>query len=521
MPLHNDTNMTHTTNIIDAAPIPSPENPKDILNDLLDPYHVMRMRAMEARFEDDQQERLSAIQDSVAAWIESTLLGQEIDYGKYDQSAVEAKMYALADYLWAHHADDVSQEEVEATRLFVDSTFGVYEEVMADDADISRIQSILSYAFLVPGRASRKNEDYGTESELIIPILRYVPNKYRSLFIHGVPPFILDFYEEDEDGDRGAVICALVSPEDMFPEKADFESDAEYNTAFMTAGLQAIQGVQNATEFARRLGAEVAGYGAVLPRITDYGSRIDSKGMFTTTGHAGTIVLIFQTIQAAIEQGIIDEQATNSIAIAGLGKIGASIAHLTPTYYPDATITIFDSRQPLTRTIADEMEQNGADVHVAQSMQELLSSSPVAIMAITSKLPPKDMAALKPDSFIIDDSQPACVDPDVALRYGATVAWVVGMQEDGARRKGDWNFGNFPDKDNLFGCEAEMLVLSQLRKDLAKRGYSAEEIDEKTREAALTGPVTPEKVILWRQLFDKYRIRPARLQSFGKYVLSN
>ncbi|HPD99240.1 hypothetical protein KC871_00710 [Candidatus Saccharibacteria bacterium] len=492
----------------------------DIMHDYLHPYHDMRMRAMAARFEDGQHKRLERVQESTGEWIERVFLDQEIDYGTYDKSTVESKMYALADYLVVHHSDDITNEEIEATRLFIESTFGVYEEVMSDTSDASNVRSILSYAFLVPGRASRKNQDYGAESELIIPILRYVPNKYRSLFIHGVPPFILDFYEEDDDGDRGAVVCALVSPEDMFPEKADYVDETEYTTAFMTAGWQAIQGVNNATEFARRLGADVAGFGAVLPRITDYGARIDNKGIFTTTGHAGTIVLIFQTINVAIEQGIIDEHAPRHLAIAGLGKIGASIARLAPSYYPDAKITLYDSREPLTLTIAEEMAQDGANVHIAQSMEELLSSSSVAISAITSQLTQEEIAASKEGLLIIDDSQPACIDPDIASRYGATVAWVVGMHESGTRRI-QWGYGTFADEHNdLFGCEIETSILSRYRKDLAGKGYSKEEIDTKTREIALTGPVTPEKVIVWRQLFQEYDIKPARLQSFGKYVIT-
>lgn len=509
------------TDTMDLNRQPYHETTTDTVVDSLQHYHDMRMSAMGARFEDGQQERLAKIQDSIGEWVEGTVLDLETDYGTYNKSIVEQKMYSLVDYLLTYFPDDITKQEIHATQLFIESTFGVYDAVMADDFDKNSLKSVLSYAFLVPGRASRKNEDYGAESELIIPILRYVPNKYRSLFIHGVPPFILDFYEQDEEGDRGAVICALVSPEDMFPDKDNFATEEAFNIAFMTAGWQAIQGVNNATEFARRLGAEVAGFGAVLPRITDYGTRIDKKGIFTTTGHAGTIVLIFQTINAAIEQGIIDERAIDNLAIAGLGKIGASIAHLTSRYYPHSEITVFDSRESLRKTIATEIAKNGTVVQVAQSMKDLLSGNNVVISAITSQITTEEIAACKEGLLIIDDSQPACVNPEVAMRHGATVAWVVGMQENGVRRQ-QWGYGTFADNNNdLFGCEIETAILFRYRKDLAKRGYSAAEIDEKTHEAALTGPVTPEKVLLWRALFDEYGIKPAKLQSFGKYVLDS
>lgn len=472
----------------------------------LDAYMDMRKKAMDDRSVDP--ENLDEIHVSTREWIVSSGFETTVDYTKYDKESIKLKMLGLVDYLRLNHPADITESEAIATELFIESAFGMYEDVMAGETlDEHRD---CSFAFLVPGRLGKSEEQriYGQESEMIIPVLRYIPNELRAMFIVGVPPFVLDTYKSDDTGRRGYLICGLVTPANMFIEMP-----------FDEALNQSQKNIDDAVNFSTGLGAESIGLGAVLPALTYYGQTITNKEVITTTGHGGTIVLIEKMIAAAVERGVVADESIKNIGVIGLGSIGASIAHLVAENHPDANVTIYDERiEKIERTKTD-LGRIGIGVDVAESIQELFSKTEVIISAITSKVDlEKEMVDSLEGKFIIDDSQPGCFDKKQVEKLGGYVAWVVGTDSQKMIARDQWGYGTFIDERNdLFGCEIEAATLYEERKKLREKGLSDIEIEDESRKIAIKGPVTPKITKKWEAIFGE-RILPAKFQIFGEYI---
>lgn len=467
-------------------------------------YMTLRAKAIDERPEDESTIR--HIQQLTKAWILSRGIHEQRDYLEYDKEAIADKILALVEYLASNFSNFVSQSELEATELFVESTFALYDEVMSDDYCC---EGNLSYAFLVPGRASVTNDQYGAESELIIPALRYVPNEFRSSFIHGVPPFILDYYLDDTDGNRGAVVCVLVSPEDTF-----------YNNEPIEALEIMRKNINNGAKFANRLGAQIVGQGAIIPRITNYGESIDfNDDLVKTTGHAGTSVLVREILNRAKSEEYIDEEALDKIGIVGLG-IGTSIAYLLGLSYPGSEIRLFDKNPERIRDAVKFLGSLGVKSIASESLVDLFCESRTIISAVsgTIDLQQEGIEDLS-GKFIIDDSQPGSLKPEEVSSLGGEIAWVVGTDNHGITQRKQWGYGTFADeRRDLFGCEIETSVLYRWVQDLRQRGMDEKTVQELVKKAALNSRVTPNKAKIWSGLFKRFDFGPAKLQRFGKYL---
>lgn len=453
---------------------------------------------------------LGRIQGDTQAWIEAQGFLELPDdpgarreyYGEYDEAGVRKKFFGLVDYLEANFGEQVSQAELSATRAFVDSTFAMYRDKPNVEGR-SMADADGSFAFIVPARMSREHAEYGEEVEPIIPALRYVPNELRAQMMVGLPPFIIDTYQPDQEGRRGYLVFA--------PIYGDMQSDLS-----LVDGIHAGREiVSDAVNFAdRRLGVSVAGLGATLPAITRYGKTITNKNVITTTGHGGTIELIADTVE--VGRGGIEPE---SIGVLGLGTIGLSIAEIIADKYPKATVNVHDVDVGRTARLL----ASGRDRYtVSESPRQLIDESDVVISAIAGamiKLKDEGVENLE-GKLVVDDSQPGSFYPHEVQERGGAYLWVVGQDSMGktAVRRG-YDYGTLVDPHNdVFGCEAEAACLSRYRTELLAEGMDEATVNITVREVALQGPVTSKQAKRIGELFAWYGIKAAEPQAFGKPV---
>lgn len=523
--LHVSSDLTYTlrggvTELGAVEEIPQPVNPSgalDSLNegiasrDLLENY--FEWRSMAANVDKPQGKELASIQADTRAWVEQqgilevpTNKDECIShYSEYSEDNIRGKYHSLASYLRENYSGVISEAEFQATQLFIDSAFGVYadrpnegHEVM-EDADGS-------FAFVVPARVSRHNSEYGREVEPSIPLLRYLPNELRSQMLVGLPPFIIDTYKRDEDGRRGYLVLAPV-----FGDMVEDLDKAGGNLKDMQTIAE--QNVNDAVDFAyQRFGVQVVGLGAVLPALTKFGQKITNPNVITTTGHGGTAELVIQTMESGLQRM---ERDLGRIGVLGMGSIGASIAEVLITRYPDADISIYDTRPGSVERV---VKRNPDKFTVAESDVDLVTESDVVISAITGKFNLDQVERLERNPLVVDDSQPGSFDPVQTKKLGGNVVWVVGEDTVGIATRREYDYATMvnPNTD-VFGCEAEAAILYAYLRDLKKRGLG-EAAERIVRRVALRESVTANKVRLIGTLFDRYGIKASQPQAFGEPV---
>lgn len=476
----------------------------------LDDYMYMRRKAMEDRSVDP--DNLDKIHASTGQWIEENFSKTSIDYTKYDKQIVIDKMIGLANFLKKHHRNDVADSEIAATELFIEAAFGMYEEFSnMEESEIRHSDADGSFAFVVPMRVSRYRKDYGHEVEMISPILRYIPNEHRAMFAVGLPPLILDQYEPTDRGSRGYLVLAPIFTDSMFdiPE---------------TAAQNATDRINDAVDFAnKRLGARVTGLGAVLPAITSFGNTIENEEVITTTGHAGTVYMIDQTIRQAVERGYVQPEALSSIGFLGLGSIGRSAAEIITENFPEASVSIFDAKAHTLQKGAKALEDLGREYYTCKDVKELLQKSTVLVSAITSTI---DLDDIDPNceldltgKIIVDDSQPGSFDRKQVEARGGKLTWVIAHDTKGVAERTGYDYGTLADpRNDIFGCEAEAASLAQYYNELCVRGFGATAARSIIERVAVREPVTAKKARLFGALFKKYGIIPAPFQVYGEYV---
>lgn len=479
--------------------------------DLLEAYFVERVAAKEALKPEGDQ--LRAIQEDVRNYLaENGICTERQAYDVYDEQAVRAKIGGLLTFLRSSYADCIPLADITATELFIDSTFAMYNERPSNDYGSEPTDG--TFAFVVPARMSRSDPEYGAEVEPVIPAFRYIPNEMRSQMMVGLPPFIIDRYEPDEDGKRGYLVFAPVFYKDLAQDYAQDQREV-----FRISR----QNVNDAVDFAQQsLGVDVVGLGAALPRVTRFGRSISNKNVLTTTGHGGTVQLIKETVRAGMQKDLVDggrpiEELT--VGVLGLGSIGASIADVMADEFSETAQVVFDVSSEKTDQVSENlMKRYGQRIKTATSVAELIASCDIVVCAIdqTIDLDALGITDLK-DKFIVDDSQPGAFDPQQVTARGGRMAWVIGR--GGVARRTDYDYATMVDSQaDIFGCEAEAAALSRYKRELRGRGMPQEMIDRLTGKVALRGPVTPQGARLIGALFKKYGVGAAPLQAFGELV---
>lgn len=392
----------------------------------------------------------------------------------------------------------------EETRQFVTTAFDVYDGRQESER--------YDWVFAVPGRVeAAQGNDYASEVTPFLPILdpRYgVDDVTRQHTTSLLAPSVIETYVGNNE-QTGAVVWAP-----LYINSAH-RHDASSWRQFLVEHTPGIRrSVNDTAEFAaKRLGASVMGLGASIPSFTQFGKTIKQEGLVTTTGHAGTVHLLHETVQVVIEQRGVNEK---TIGLLGAGSIGSSWAELLLADGSGRRVSVFDRND----TQINQLWQKTDGKHIDIQLDELavLRSADVIVSAISRTL---DLDQLERDAgqaidlegkVIIDDSQPGAFDRDQVEARGGSLVWVVGQdmsKSQALHRRGGYNFGETAGlygKGAVWGCEAEAASIYL----------------EDHQELAVRSHVTPEMAVAIGGLCRSIGVGVASpLQSFGSPVKLN
>ena len=412
-------------------------------------------------------------------------------HGAFDSNLALARVEDFATKVSAagHEVTDVMYDST--VRMITDS-YNKFEDSKPDR------ELAGGHAFIVPTRI-RPDVKALNEAYRSLPILeaideaRFNPEvaaqfgSFALKLLEALPPKIIDRYE----GSPGAVIYAPLTSlllED-FASTTDAIAEARYIVS-QTVG------------FAERLGAEVAGLGATIPSLTNYGRAIklpeDGK-MVVTTGHGGTAWLAGNI---AAEAYLNNNDDTRSLGIVGLGAMGSVLAETVSAMLPDAEIAVYDHN---TALIEKTKANLGNRVIAAKSMEDVMARSSVILSALTSQI---DLSSVPRELIegktIVDDSQPGAFSRQQVIDMGGRLLWVVAQSTNGLSRETDLNFGGtLRTQRDFFGCEAEAAVIATLSEDDRSK-------------AAIRQAATLDQVMNIGRLFKDNHIIPSEPQSYGQ-----
>jgi len=412
------------------------------------------------------------------------------EYGVYNRDQYLPQMERVCATL----ASIATHEEIEQTLGFAERAFDLYEGK-------EQLEHEGSHVFVIPTFISRDQQGrtYNTQIESSFPIAKYLDPKTLVNAVKGVPPCIVDSYPVDADGRQAHVLFAPILP--------DMMQDLEYPRSLHTAR----QIINDTVRFAHdRIGANIAGLGAILPLIVQLGKEVNVEGMTTTTGHGGTVHLVAETIDRVVaEKGL----PGNAIGIVGAkGSIGRASLAVLLERYPNAKFVVNDTAiadaAGIKRFLGAFDGADQARIQIVPTLQEVFDQAKVAVSAITGTIDVAKETTNLEGVVIVDDSQPGAFDPIAVEAKGGNVVWVVGQDnsaEGKLTRQGSFRFGDtgLMRMKDVFGCEAE-----------ASSVYNFDP------SSAISTRVTPAIAKRIGQLFKENEIGVAdTLQTFGRAVL--
>ena len=475
-----------------------------------DEYRHLRERAgVERRRSALPAHVLDMIRSDVGDRFAPEIGSPSVEAASYSRERVEAKIFDLVHLLGDSYSEFVSPAELAATELFLDTAFSHYDGTCELPVDPDGRPT---FAFLVHMRLSSDTVAYGDELVPLVPAMHYVPPELRALMMMGVPPYIADTYRSN-----GALGHLIVSP--VF---ADIATGVPRST-FIRSSRPI---VQDAVDFAERLGARFIGLGGLLPSLTRYGQAVEPTRSIITTGHAGTISLVLSNVERATQRwaGSAIDAAGPTIGVLGLGSIGRSIASAVLSYFGDrCPVIVYDHDPAAADGFRSSLDSFAAGrLTVVPSTGALIARSDIVVSAVTTMV---DLDAELEGSLVgklplsgkvfIDDSQPYSFAPDRVAQLGGEVTWVV-ARTDGRIRRRWYDYATMADAQcDFFGCEAEVAALAAEFGDLVASGSSEQAAFEVVGELAVSRAAALADVAAIAKLFDKHGIVVAPPQTFG------
>jgi predicted amino acid dehydrogenase len=403
-------------------------------------------------------------------------------YGRYNRGVMLARLDAIAEQQVAPH------KAVVQTRFFINLVFDQFESK-------ERLTKNYGFIFAVPTRISRTSKLYASEATHFVPIIKYLDQSMRQRFISGLPPAVIDEYYDKDGKAVGAVL--------FVPLFIDMLTDVRNRLRLKLIVNRIIRDV---AKFAHHnLGAEIVGLGATLPKLTRYGNDIRTKGLLTTTGHGGTVYMIYKIYKEIETKYKIAPDVL--VGVVGCGAIGEASAALLLATYPDIRIIMHDRRpQQQQQVVARLRKKYGDRAFEAHSNVEVLTKARVIVSAITSRIQIPPGVDLK-GKVIIDDSQPGSFNGRQVRERGGTLVWVVAhdnTKNSIITRPSGYRFGDdgLLNVGDIWGCEAEVAALWMTKRF----------------DLALNDAVTPESALAIGAEMDKVGVSIAKWQYQGKPV---
>ena len=395
--------------------------------------------------------------------------GEDLWRPNYGDYRLDVQIARLDDYIKSIDTD-LEPDDIERSYSFIERAFGEYN----GDIAITRPGS---FGFIVPTRIKRlpkgQKDDYSSEIDTLIPVLRNADAATKQAFMSGMCPFVIDRYRPDEKGRSGAMIYAPILT-DMKHDLPPFEAASVIKKA-----------INDTVDFAQqKLGIDTVGLGAILPRVTDFGRIIENTEVTVTTGHAATVWLICQTLIRAKERNFSQTGNRHDVGIIGTGAIGAATAALILEMGISSSILLSDINTKRADMIIDKLskEYPGAKLDFTTNNHQLVATTNTTIGAVSTHF------AISKDGWekvsfegvhIIDDSQPGAFSPDDVLSRGGRVEWPIGVDTSSLRSGAQESFKYGGEGEShsgpasaheVFGCEGEAIgIYRSGRQDSAVR----------------------------------------------------
>lgn len=443
-------------------------------------------------------------------------------YGLYSHTDMAGKVARLAYYLREQalaNGEDPSSidQEAHVSYEFLERAFKEYE---SEEKLPERAHG--SFAFMVPTRIRREvegeSDGYMNEWTFFHPMLRRVDSNLAQRFLVGTPPFIVDQYGIDKEGHRGYMI--------FVPFFSDMLRDIGYKKAAPTYAKT----LRDSFEFAKKIGADTVGLGATLPQVlfqldklrkfkreqVEQGKlpqeELDAldlreEGLKVTTGHAGTVWLIGETLKSLQRKGYQGLEGT--VGIIGAGSIGTStLDHLRTGLGYDNEIFITDDKRP---DRAVEAQNTRSNVTAVEDNEELLTRADTIVCAAIRPIRLQKMGSIGLGDLrgktIIDDSQPGCFEPTEVKAYGGQIVWPIGKDTTprGEMTLGQLEYSGYGpvNPSEVWGCQLEAWLVQKY---------------QKVSNLAVRSEVVPEDIARIEPYLRKNGIVAARLQAQGKYL---
>ncbi|WP_024796567.1 hypothetical protein [Tomitella biformata] len=404
-----------------------------------------------------------------------------------------------------------------ASQVFIDKIFDMYEsrnsEVLGRKVD---------RAFVVPMRSDRRDESYASESTPFVPLLdpvRFgVDSEIRMRTLYGFPPLVLDTYLRSEiPGQSGALVLAPMYV-DMTADLRPDRGNKEQNQRLIGAAAHILN--ETVTFATNRLGANLIGLGAILPKLTNFGRAIsDLHGtttLTTTTGHGGTVWMISEIVKKLCHESFVENNGRVGI-IGAAGSIGSSTLDVLLASSDNYHVHAFDTRNEALSRMA-ETHPFTKFITVEGSAFSVLTNTSIVVAATTTRIDLDDIDQYCEldlrGTVIVDDSQPGCFDKAQVERRGGKLVWVVGsdgsdsqfLTRDGFHTNGEpYNYG---DNSGLWGPGSEFPCGQEVGVIASTFRY----------EKSINSQVTPQKVHDIGNLLVECGVEVAPFQSFGQPV---
>ncbi len=358
-------------------------------------------------------------------------------------------------------------------------------------------------AFLVHPRDSQASIDQGMyygDADGVFPALSYISSenvqhnkhlqKQKIALLNSLPPFeAATTVTQGIDGSplHGSIVCIPL----------DIDKMLELPSATARLNGYARPLIQDATNFVlNKLGTQNIGLGEQLAAMTQFGQWLEKKfgnEIYTTTGHAGTIFAMAETLKLGAQKLGID-LSQETVGIIGCGRIGSAFAQYIEAQHITNNLMLYDNAPGVAEKVSadlikNRLKQNGHKVAVAHNYEEILERTNLIISAVSDPL----LGELSLDNhFVVDDSQPPWVPPQDTT---GIIAWpsysVPGhVQRNGIRmingniteEVDGFNYGPvglLPHTD--WGCNVELtsLVMSgRMKENHISRAASHEDVAE-------------------------------------------
>ncbi|MDZ7744684.1 MAG: hypothetical protein U5K77_02910 [Candidatus Saccharibacteria bacterium] len=395
--------------------------------------------------------------------------------------------------------DSICQAEIDQSLEFAENAVKQFTEYKKG----GKVDERRGHTFLIPVTVSETEEAPGESYEEIktaLPMLHYVDAMTRHRTLLSLPPCEVGRYEPFEGSEVSGIAMYT-------PITAEIANQNDRRQA-----LKIARNIVNETvDFAATYhGSDVVGLGGVIPAFTRFGKKIDVD-VETTTGHAGTVRMIAETVDISKEVFNIDE--SNSLSLIGCGSIGSAFAEYMLESQPGTNLHVYDddrdTQQRMVRKLRDMFGEER--VVPADNIKQAIEASIVTVSAVIGSLAENE-GYDEVDFYrrvLIDDSHPPSVSRNDIENRGGNVMWVIGdgagiikrlpVREDMPSVK--FCGGKVALESDVWGCEAEVGALA------ATRAFGA-----------INSPVTSEDVHAVGRAFKELSIGPSAPQSFGRLI---